>query len=90
MEHVRRVGEWLDAEVGADRVMMSVTDGNYLGMTAVGARIWDLLGQVSTVDGLCRELTRQYDVDPAACRAEVRAFLDELAALGAVTFDPPA
>lgn len=88
MECVRRVGEWLDAEVGADRVMMSVADGNYLGMTQVGARIWDLLGQVSTVDAICGELIKQYEIDPATCQAEVRAFLNELAQLGAVTFEP--
>ena len=87
MERVRRAGEWLDAQVGADRVMMSVTDGNYLGMTAIGARIWDLLEEPSTVEAVCQRLVGQYDVDPATCQTEVRAFLTELASLGAVTFE---
>ena len=87
MVTVRRAGEWLDAQFGADRVMMSVQDGHYLGMTGVGARSWDLLERPSTIDDICAALIREFNVDPDTCRTEVRAFLADLANLGAVTID---
>lgn len=90
MQTVRRAGEWLDAQVGADRVMMSVQDGHYLGMTGVGARIWDLIERPATIDDICEALLREFNVDPGTCRTEVRAFLADLANLGAVTIDAQA
>ena len=84
MSRVQRVGEWVHAQVGTDRVMMNVSSGSYLGLTSVGARIWDLLERVTTLDGICDELVRQYDVERETCRAEVQAFLAELANAGAL------
>ena len=89
MSSVRRIGEWVHAEVGPDRVMMNVASGHYVGVSKVGAHIWDLLDEPASTDALCAELVRRYNVSPDTCRAEVQAFLDELAGAGAVTFDPP-
>jgi hypothetical protein len=89
MPQVQRTGEWVSAQVGADRVMMNVASGDYVGLTSVGARIWDLLDRVDTVDAICAELTGAYDVTPEICRAEVQSFLAELAAASAVTLDAP-
>lgn len=88
MLRVERVGEWVSAEVGADRVMMNVASGHYLGMTAIGAQIWDQLDGKTSVEDLCARLVRRYDVDTKTCQAEVQAFLGELAKLGAVTLQP--
>jgi hypothetical protein len=88
MRQVRRAGEWVHADVGPDRVMMNVASGGYVGLSAVGARIWDLLDEARSVESICEELVRRYDVDPETCRTEVQAFLDDLAGAGAVTFDP--
>jgi hypothetical protein len=43
MALVRRKGDWLSAMVGDELVMMSAERGNYLGLTPVGARIWELI-----------------------------------------------
>jgi len=85
MDGVRRVGEWVHAQVGDDRVMMNVASGNYLGLSSVGARIWDLLDEPRSVDALCDHLVRQYEVDRQTCRTEVEAFLETLTQAGAVT-----
>ena len=37
---IHRDGDWLAAKVGDELVMMSATKGNYIGLSAVGARIW--------------------------------------------------
>ena len=40
---VRRKDGWLSAKVGDELVMMSAEKGNYIGLSDVGARIWELL-----------------------------------------------
>lgn len=87
---VRRVGDWVHAQVGDDRVMMNTGSGEYLGVSAVGAVIWDLLEEQSSVDDLCATLVSRYEVDPGTCREEVLAFLHELARLGAITLESSA
>jgi hypothetical protein len=85
---IRRAGEWLSSMVGDELVMMNVQNGNYVTVTRVGARIWELLEQPRSMDDLCNSLMRDYDVTPEACRADVQHFLDEMAANGAVTLGP--
>ncbi len=40
---VRKQGDWLAAKVGDELVMMSAEKGNYIGLSEVGARIWELI-----------------------------------------------
>lgn len=84
---VRKQGDWLAAKVGDELVMMSAEKGNYIGLSDVGARIWELIATPQPLDTVCARLQEEYDVTPEACRAEVQSFLDELAKQGAVALD---
>jgi len=75
---IYRDGDWLAAKVGDEMVMMSATNGNYIGLSPVGARIWELLETPRSIEALCRALVSEYDVDPAICRAEVDSFIATL------------
>lgn len=86
---VRKRGDWLAAKVGGELVMMSSEKGNYIGLSEVGARIWELIETPQEVDSVCVRLQEEYDVAPEVCRAEVEAFFSELETHGAVAFDPP-
>jgi hypothetical protein len=86
---VRKQGDWLAAKVGDELVMMSAEKGNYIGLSEVGARIWELIETPQNVDLVCAQLLNEYDVAPDACRAEVERFLDELVKHGAIALDPP-
>ncbi|MFZ0424304.1 MAG: PqqD family peptide modification chaperone [Xanthobacteraceae bacterium] len=87
---VRKQGDWLAAKVGDELVMMSAEKGNYIGLSEVGARIWELIETPQNVDAICAQLQDEYDgVTPEACRAEVETFLNELVKHGAVALDPP-
>ena len=86
---VRRQGDWLSAKVGDELVMMSAEKGNYIGLSEVGARIWDIIETPSDVAAVCDRLQQEYDVDPGVCRAEVESFLNELVIHGAIALDPP-
>jgi hypothetical protein len=86
---VRRRGDWLSAKIGDELVMMNASSRHYVGMSEVGARIWELIEQPRSLDDVCAQLQGEYDVAPEICRSEVEAFLQELMGHGAVALDPP-
>jgi len=89
MTMVSRRGDWLSAKIGDELVMMNASSRHYVGMSEVGARIWELIEQPRSLDDVCAQLQGEYDVTPAVCRGEVEAFLRELMSHGAVALDPP-
>lgn len=86
---IRRQGDWLSAKVGDELVMMSAEKGNYIGLSEVGARIWEIIETPSELEAVCARLQQEYEVEPDVCRAEVEAFLNELVKHGAIALDPP-
>ena len=86
---VRKQGDWLAAKIGDELVMMSTEKGNYIGLSEVGARIWELIETPQEVDAVCARLQEEYEVTPETCRAEVETFLNDLVKHGAASFDPP-
>ena len=85
---VRKQGDWLAAKVGDELVMMSAGKGNYLGLTEIGTRIWELVEVPQTIEDLCAQLVTEFDVTQDVCRAEVETFLRELEEHGAIALDP--
>ncbi len=75
---VARSEEPVAVEVDRTVVMMSVDQGMYFGLEGTGPRIWALLEQPRSVQQLCDELMKEYDIDAEACRIEVCNFLEEL------------
>ena len=80
----RRNPETVSGRIDDELVMMDIRRGQYFSLNPVATRIWDLLAEPVTLDGLCGALQEEYDVDPGQCRTDVLACLDELAALGLV------
>jgi hypothetical protein len=85
---IRRQGEWLSAKVGDELMMMSVDKGDYVGLSEVGARIWELIETPLEFANLCDKLQDEFEVSSETCHAEVEVFLDELAKHGAILLDP--
>jgi hypothetical protein len=85
---VRRQGDWLSAKVGDELVMMSAEKGNYIGLSELGARIWDLIETPQNIETLLTRLQQEYEVSAETCRVEVDTFLQELKTHGAVALDP--
>jgi hypothetical protein len=69
--------------------MMSAEKGNCIGLSEVGARIWELIETPRDVDAVCAQLRDEFEVAPGVCRAEVGTFLNELVKHGAIALDPP-
>lgn len=85
---VRKQGDWLAARVGDEVLMMSAEQGCYLGLSAVGARIWDLIEAPRSTEDIYAVLEREFVVSPETCRAEVDAFLGDLARRQVIAIDP--
>ncbi|BBE71025.1 lasso peptide biosynthesis PqqD family chaperone [Oharaeibacter diazotrophicus] len=68
----------LTAALDQELLMMSVEQGRYYNLNAVGARIWELLETPTSADALVAALTAEYEVDPDTARAHVERFLGEL------------
>jgi len=85
---ISRQGDWLSAKVGDELVMMSAEKGNYIGLSEVGARVWEIIETPHDFDAVCAQLEQEYDVTPDVCRAEVETFLNELVKHGAIALDP--
>jgi hypothetical protein len=86
---VCKQGDWLAAKVGDELVMMSAEKGNYIGLSEVGARIWELIESPQDVDAICARLQDEFDVPAEICRTDVETFLNELIQHGAIALDPP-
>lgn len=78
----------ISCEVGDEAVLLSLEDGEYYGLNAVGTSIWQLLQVPRPVATIRDQLLAEFaDVEPAACEAEVMAFLTELARLELIELD---
>jgi Coenzyme PQQ synthesis protein D (PqqD) len=74
----------LSSELSGEVVVLSLTDGVYYGLDAVGAQIWRLLGQPSVVDDLVTDVVARYHVDRDTCAHDVIAFLESLRTHGLI------
>jgi hypothetical protein len=72
----------VEAVLGNEAVLLNVHSGVYFGLDAVGTRIWQLLKQGSTEEALVDQLFKEYAVDRAQLRADIRGFVQALAAKG--------
>lgn len=81
---VSRNGELLTSEIDGETVMMSVENGEYYGMDAIGSRIWGLIEEPRQVSDLVRLLLEEFDTDEETCLADALDFLSQLAEYGVV------
>jgi hypothetical protein len=54
----------------------------FVTLNDTAACVWELLAQDRTADELAGAVAEEFDVDAATARADVQAFLDEIAGMG--------
>jgi hypothetical protein len=80
-------GAWIVAKIGDVYTLMNQEKVGHIGISAVGARIWELIEAPRDVEVICAQLRKEYAIDSEACRQEVEAFLNDLAQQGVVAFE---
>jgi hypothetical protein len=79
---VERAHEVVAATVGDKLLMMSVELGGYFALSAVTARIWELLATPMSVDEVVAHLVDEYEVEPQVCLREVTQVVEGLVSDG--------
>ena len=75
---VSRQPSVVGTDVGDLHVLLN-DDLRYLGLDPVATRVWELLAEPQTLEGLTGQLVSEYEVDADTCRRDVAALLDTLA-----------
>lgn len=86
---VRDADELLTTVVDGELIALSIDKGACYGLNDIGTRIWDLIAEPRSVESLCEQLQREFEVDEAVCRREVLEFLEQLHAEGIVSVSAP-
>lgn len=84
---MKRKDDFVMQEVGGENLLVpigaQVMDTNALVvLNETAAFVWELLAEERTVGDLANAVARAFDVDVATARADVEAFLEEIAGMG--------
>ncbi|WP_025762254.1 PqqD family peptide modification chaperone [Dyadobacter tibetensis] len=67
------------SKVAGETVILNHKKGAYYGLDEVGGLVWDLLEKgPQTLETLCDEVMKQYDVDQATAQADLDGLLQSL------------
>jgi hypothetical protein len=75
-------------QVGDETVILDLASGTYYGLDAVGARIWQLITEGLTLDGVCETVLAEYDVSREELERDLDDLLRTLAGKGLVQIGP--
>ncbi|MBU1701868.1 MAG: PqqD family protein [Candidatus Eisenbacteria bacterium] len=70
------IGEILEGEL----VMINLDTGTYYSTGAVGAALWELINEGSSIGEICREFSSRFDAEKKDIEREVLSFLSKLQA----------
>ena len=74
----------VSSDLAGEVVMLNLKNGTYYGLDEVGARIWSLIQEPSSVEVVRDILLEEYDVVPDLCERDLLALLQDLADNGLV------
>jgi hypothetical protein len=69
-----------------ERVVLSMKDGTYYGLTEVGALVWDLLQKPVSVGQLVEQILASYEIDRETCERDLWKLLDDMSTKDLVVF----
>ncbi len=76
----------LSSNIDDETILLSIENSKYYGMASTGSRIWELLSEPITVNGIVDTLLAEYEIDREQCTAEVLGFLGELLVANLIAF----
>jgi hypothetical protein len=79
---VRNEEQFISNPVGEETIILNLATGDYLGLNAVGAFIWDALREPLTVSQLVSHLMANYDVDETTCTGQTMEYLAKMEGFG--------
>ncbi|MFJ7974850.1 lasso peptide biosynthesis PqqD family chaperone [Peribacillus sp. NPDC096379] len=75
------------SDMDGETVMLSVHNGKYYNLGAIGGVIWELIKDSISIEELITTLQSQYDVEQTECEEQVHSFLDQLLEEGLIKIE---
>ena len=79
--------EQVSCDLGGEAAILNLENSVYYGLDVVGARIWTLLQNPTTVAAVRDVIVREYDVETDRCERDLIALLQRLAAEGLIAIE---
>jgi hypothetical protein len=76
-------------DLSGEGVLLNLRTGVYLGLDTVGTRVWQLLGEKSTLAEVLEAMLAEYDVTRERCEADLLALVAEMEENGLVALSDP-
>ena len=74
----------VSSDLGSEAAILNLKNSVYYGLDPIGARVWQLVQEPTTLGHIRDVLRTEYDVEAAQLEADIRDLLQELAAQGLV------
>lgn len=75
---IMRDPDIIATDMDGETVMMSIEQGQYYGLSGIGPFLWGLLVDPRSIEQLCAQVLRKFDVDEATCQADIMSFVGDL------------
>ena len=72
-------------QVGDETVILHLGSGTYFGLDAVGARIWQLMGEGKSLNEICDVVLDEYEVSREDLERDIAGLIKDLVAHDLVT-----
>jgi hypothetical protein len=89
-DRVRVAPDVLFRMVSDEAILVNLNTEVYLGLNAVGARMWDVLNSASSIEAAYETLLGEYEVEPQQLRADLEELLGQLLGQKLIEVAPPA
>ena len=74
--------------IAGEAIVLTPADSKIRNLNETGSRIWEMLAEKPTVGEIVERIQQEFDVSREQADADVRAFVEDLAAKGMVTVVP--
>lgn len=74
----------VSCELGDEAAILNMKNSVYYGLDPVGARIWQLLQQPTSISAIREVIIQEYDVTPQQAESDLRDLVEKLLAEGLV------
>jgi hypothetical protein len=68
----------LSHDLDGEAVLLNLNTGVYLGLDAVGTRIWQLISEHGLLESVLDVLTHEYDVTRQHCKRDLLSLVQEM------------
>lgn len=81
---VKASQDQVSSDLNGEAAILDLKNGIYYGLDPVGARIWELIQQPTSIESVVSQLLDEYDVEAEQCSHDVVALVTELRERGLI------